>query len=150
MKQWSESGNTLPRRGRMDRLEEWRAFVAVAGLSSFSRAAGQLGRSPQSITRAVSALEARLGTRLLNRTTRSVSLTNDGERHLPGARRALADFDLLESGEDAAAPLQGRLSITAPVLFGQLHVLPVVTAFLRAHPRLDARLLLVDRVVSLA
>ncbi|HEX4381594.1 MAG TPA: LysR family transcriptional regulator, partial [Myxococcales bacterium] len=85
----------------MDRLEEWRAFVAVASLSSFSKAAQRLGRSPQSITRAVADLEQRLRTRLLNRTTRSVSLTNDGERQLEKARRALADFELLESGEDA-------------------------------------------------
>jgi DNA-binding transcriptional LysR family regulator len=134
----------------MDRLEEWRAFVTVAGLASFSKAARKLGRSPQSITRAVAGLEQRLRTRLLNRTTRSVSLTGDGERQLSSARRALADFELLESGEDAKAALVGRVSITAPVLFGQLHVLPVVTAFLQAHPLLDVRLLLLDRVVSLA
>jgi DNA-binding transcriptional LysR family regulator len=134
----------------MDRLEEWRAFVTVAGLSSFSKAARKLGRSPQSITRAIVALEKRLRTRLLNRTTRSVSLTNDGERQLDKARRALADFELLESDQDANAELVGRVSITAPVLFGQLHVLPIVTAFLQAHPRLDVRLLLRDRVVSLA
>jgi DNA-binding transcriptional LysR family regulator len=134
----------------MDRLEEWRAFVAVAGLKSFSGAARLLGRSPQSITRAVMSLEARLRTRLLLRTTRSVSLTNDGERQLERARHAVAELDLLESREDAGAPLQGRVSITAPVLFGQLHVLPIATEFLQAHPRLDLRLLLLDRVVSLA
>jgi DNA-binding transcriptional LysR family regulator len=134
----------------MDRLEDWRAFVAVASLKSFSGAARALARSPQSITRAVAGLEARLGTRLVNRTTRSVSLTNDGERQLEPARRALAEFERLESGEDAAAPLQGRVSVTAPVLFGQLHVLPIAADFLRQHPRLDMRLLLLDRVVSLA
>lgn len=134
----------------MDRLEDWRAFVTVAGLKSFSGAARLLGRSPQSITRAVAVLEARLQTRLLSRTTRSVSLTNDGERQLQRARHALAEFDLLESSEDANAPLQGRVSITAPVLFGQLQVLPIVMEFLQAHPRLDVRLLLLDRVVSLA
>jgi len=134
----------------MDRLEDWRAFVTVAGLKSFSGAARLLGRSPQSITRAVAVLEARLQTRLLSRTTRSVSLTNDGERQLQRARHALTEFDLLESSEDANAPLQGRVSITAPVLFGQLQVLPIVMEFLQAHPRLDVRLLLLDRVVSLA
>ena len=66
----------------MDRLDEWKVFLAVAGSSSFVRAARSLGRSPQAITRAVAALEDRLGTRLLNRTTQSVSLTHDGERFL--------------------------------------------------------------------
>jgi DNA-binding transcriptional LysR family regulator len=125
-------------------------FVAVAGLRSFVKAARTSGRSPQTVTRAVAALEARLGTRLLHRTTRSVSLTGEGERQVERARRALAEIDLLESGVGAAAPLAGKLSVTAPVLFGDLHVLPVVTEFLGKHPALDVRLLLLDRVVSLA
>jgi len=134
----------------MDRLEEWRMFVAVAGQRSFVRAARSLDRSPQTVTRAVAALEQRLGTRLLHRTTRSVSLTGEGERQIERARRALAEVDLLESGLDAAPSLAGRLSLTAPVLFGHLHVLPVVTELLRNYPALDVRLLLLDRVVSLA
>src|SRR5262252_1486408 len=134
----------------MDRTEEWRAFVAVAGRRSFVGAARALRRSPQAITRAVAALEDRLGARLLNRTTRSVSLTGEGERYLDRGRRVLADLDALESAPDARAPLTGRLSVTAPVLFGQLHVAPLVCAFLERHPAVDARLLLVDRVVSLA
>src|SRR5690348_6804884 len=113
----------------MDRLEEWRLFSSVASLGSFTRAAEQHRRPPQSVTRAIAALEARLGMRLLHRTTRSVSLTDAGARHLERAQRALAEFEALES-PDADAPLSGTLSITAPVLFGQLHVLPVVLAFL--------------------
>jgi DNA-binding transcriptional LysR family regulator len=101
----------------MDRLEEWRMFVAVAGRSSFVEAARALGRSPQTVTRAVAALEARLGTRLLHRTTRSVSLTGEGERQIERGRRALAELDLLESGVDSAASLAGKLSVTAPMLF---------------------------------
>jgi DNA-binding transcriptional LysR family regulator len=134
----------------MDRLDEWRVFVAVAASKSFAKTARSLGRSPQAITRAVAALEERLGTRLLNRTTRSVSLTHDGERYLEPGRRALAEFDRLEAQPDTEAALTGRLSITAPVLFGQLHVLPIVTEFLALHDALDVRLLLHDRVVSLA
>jgi DNA-binding transcriptional LysR family regulator len=134
----------------MDRLEEWRMFVAVASLRSFVGAARSLGRSPQTVTRSVAALEARLGTRLLHRTTRSVSLTGEGERQIERARRALAEMDLLDSGVDTAPALGGKVSITAPVLFGQLHVLPVVTEFLQKHPGLEVRLLLLDRVVSLA
>ena len=134
----------------MDRLEEWRIFITVAGRRSFAQAARALGRSPQSITRAVAALEERLGTRLLHRTTRSVSLTSDGERYLERSRRALAEMDALELADEADAPLTGRLSVTAPVLFGQLHVAPVLGELLARHPRLDARLELYDRVVSLA
>jgi DNA-binding transcriptional LysR family regulator len=134
----------------MDRSEEWRVFVAVAGRRSFVEAARALRRSPQAITRAVAALEQRLGARLLNRTTRSVSVTGEGERYLERGRRVLAELDALESPPDAHAPLAGRLSITAPVLFGQLHVAPLMYAFLAQHPDVDARLLLVDRVVPLA
>jgi DNA-binding transcriptional LysR family regulator len=134
----------------MDRLDEWRAFVSVASLRSFAQAARALGRSPQAITRAVAALEERLHTRLLNRTTRSVSLTNDGARYLERGRHALSEFDQLESGAGSDAPLGGTLAITAPVLFGQLHVLPVATRFLARHPDLDVKLVLLDRVVSLA
>src|SRR5215470_6694694 len=97
----------------MDRLDEWRVFVAVASRRSFIAAARALGRSPQAVTRAVAALEARLGARLLNRTTRAVSLTSDGEQTLERARRALAEFDILEVPIDAERPLAGRLAVTA-------------------------------------
>lgn len=134
----------------MDRPDEWRVFVTVASRRSFAQAARALGRSPQAVTRAVAALEARLGVRLLNRTTRSVSLTSDGDRYLERARRMLAELDALELASDADAPLIGRLSVTAPVLFGQLHIAPLLYEFLARHPALDARLVLLDRVVSLA
>jgi DNA-binding transcriptional LysR family regulator len=134
----------------MDRTDEWRVFVAVAGRRSFVGAARAMRRSPQVITRAVAALEQRLGVRLLNRTTRSVSVTGEGEHYLERGRRLLAELDALESSPDASTPLTGRLAITAPVLFGQLHVAPLVRAFLEQHPAVEARFLLVDRVVSLA
>ncbi|NVB85524.1 MAG: LysR family transcriptional regulator [Kofleriaceae bacterium] len=134
----------------MDRLEEWRAFATVASLKSFSQAARRLGRSPQAVTRAIAALETRLGTRLLHRTTRSVSLTSDGERYLERSKRAIAEVDALEVPVDAHAPLRGTLSVTAPVLFGQLHVMPIVTAFLATHEQMSVKVALLDRVVSLA
>ena len=133
----------------MDRIDEWRTFLEVATARSFVAAARTHGRSPQAITRAVRALEDRLGTRLLNRTTRSVSLTSDGERYLENGRRTIAEFDQLE-GDARTGALTGRVAITAPVLFGQLHVAPIVLAFLARHAALDARLVLLDRVVSLA
>src|SRR5690349_7118266 len=134
----------------MDTLGDWRLFVTVARLASFSKAAREHGRSAQAVTRAIAALEARLGTRLLHRTTRAVSLSDDGARYLERARRALAEIGELEAPIDRRAPLAGVLTVTAPTLFGRLHVLPLVTAFLRRHPGLDVRLLLVDRIVSLA
>ncbi len=133
----------------MDRSEDWRAFVQVATQRSFAKAAAQLGRSPQAITRAIAALEARLGTRLLNRTTRSVSLSHDGERYLDRAKNVIAELDALDAADTDPTP-HGTVSVTAPVLFGQLHVAPVVTAYLARHERVTARLMLLDRVVSLA
>jgi DNA-binding transcriptional LysR family regulator len=116
-------------------------------LRSFSAAARQLGRSPQAITRAVASLEARLDTRLLARTTRSVSLTVEGARYLERSRRALAELDALET---PSTEMRGTLTLTAPVLFGQLHVLPLVTTFLETHADVQIKLSLLDRVVSLA
>jgi len=133
----------------MDRSEEWRIFVAVASQKSFADAARQLGKSPQAITRAVAALESRLGTRLLNRTTRSVSLSSAGERLLERSRRVIADLDALEAF-DESPELRGTLTITAPVQFGQLHVAPIVRTFLGKHAGASVRLLLLDRVVALA
>jgi DNA-binding transcriptional LysR family regulator len=134
----------------MDRIDSLACFVAVADRGSFVGAARQLGRSPAAVTRAVASLEDRLATRLFNRTTRAVALTDAGSRHLELCRRLLADVEELESAaaSDRIEP-QGLLTVTAPVVFGRLHVLPIVLAFLRAFPAVTVRLLLLDRVVSL-
>jgi DNA-binding transcriptional LysR family regulator len=134
----------------LDRIDAWTTFAAVAEGRSFAAAARRLGRSPAAVTRAVAALEERIGTRLLNRTTRSVSLTDAGARALEASRGALARFEELE-GVAAAVRQEprGRLGVTAPIVFGRLHVLPVVQSFLRDHLAANAQLLLVDRVVSL-
>src|SRR4051794_12302493 len=134
--------DTIPLFGMIDRLEQWEIFVAVAKQLSFVEAARSLARSPQATTRAVAALEARIGVRLFNRTTRAVSLTSEGERYLERCRKTLAEVERLEAPFDKTAPLRGPLAVTASVLFGQLHVLPVMTELLEAHPSLDARLLL--------
>jgi DNA-binding transcriptional LysR family regulator len=134
----------------VDRIDAWTTFAAVAEGRSFAAAARRLGRSPAAVTRAVAALEQRLGTRLLNRTTRSVALTEAGARGLEAAHRALAGFDELEGVATADRPEpSGRLSVTAPIVFGRLHVIPVVEAFLRHHAAATVQLLLLDRVVSL-
>jgi DNA-binding transcriptional LysR family regulator len=133
-----------------DRLDTLTTFVAVAEQQSFAEAARQLGRSPASVTRAVAALEERLQTRLLNRTTRSVALTDAGARYLESCRRLLATYDELEAvnlGERVQP--RGWINVTAPTMFGRLHVLPLVRTFLGEYSQVDVRLLLLDRVVSL-
>lgn len=134
----------------MDRIEDIEVFAEVAEQGSFAAAARRLNRSPTAVTRAVADLETRLGVRLLNRTTRAVSLTDAGERFLGGARRVLSDLAEIEQAAAGlgAAP-RGELSLTAPMLFGRLHVLPVVNEFLAAYPDVNARLMLLDRPVDL-
>jgi DNA-binding transcriptional LysR family regulator len=133
-----------------DRLDALTVFVAVADQQSFAEAARQLSRSSVSVTRAVAALEERLQIRLFNRTTRSVALTDAGARYLESCRRLLATYDELEAvnlGERIRP--HGWINVTAPTMFGQLHVLPVVQSFLAQYPQVDIRMLLLDRVVSL-
>jgi DNA-binding transcriptional LysR family regulator len=134
----------------MDRLRELEVFIAVAEAGSFNRAAARLRLSPPVVTRAVSALEERLGARVFQRTTRSLSITEVGQRFLESSRRVVAELDAAVKGAvgESAAP-QGHLSVTASVTFGRLALAPVVTGFLAAHPQVTASLLLVDRVVNL-
>jgi DNA-binding transcriptional LysR family regulator len=135
----------------MDRLQAIETFCAVVDSGSFAKAANKLRLSPPAVTRAVSGLEERVGARLLNRTTRSLSLTAAGHQFLESARRILAELELAEqtAASEAAQP-SGHLTLTAPVTFGRLHVTPVLLDFLREHPRVTASLILLDRVVSLA
>lgn len=135
----------------MDRLDAMRAFLAVADRASFSDAARSLRISAAAVSRAVAQLEFDLGLTLFHRTTRSVRLTERGSLYAERCRRILLEVEEARSvarGEDAAP--RGRISITAPVLFGRLHVLPVVERLLAAHPPLTVRLTLTDRVVHLA
>ena len=134
----------------MDRLHALEVFVAVADGGSFAEAARRLHLSPAAITRAVAALEDRLGVRLMARTTRSLSLTEAGLGHLASARRILADFaeaERLAMGSTGAP--QGHLRITAPLTFGRMHLMPVLAEFLRAQPKVTATLVTLDRVASL-
>lgn len=134
----------------MDRLSAYGMFVQVARTGSFTGAARQLGQPPQAITRGIAALEAHLGVRLFQRSTRAVSLTTEGAGLLPRIERLLGD--LAESERAATGMLaepRGELAITAPVAFGQLHVVPVVGELLALHPELDVRLMLIDRNVRL-
>jgi DNA-binding transcriptional LysR family regulator len=134
----------------MDRLHHMSVFVAVAEAESFAAAGRRLSMSPPAVTRAVSALEKRLGVRLLTRSTRLVRITEAGERYLEDCRRIIADAD--EADESVAglnAAPRGHLSVTAPVLFGQLYVMPGIVEYLRRYPDVTARALFLDRVVNL-
>ena len=104
----------------MDRLRAMEVFVAVAEAGSFAAAGIRLGMSPPAVTRAVAAIEDRLGTRLLNRTTRRLSLTEAGARYLDNARRLVAEIEAAEraAAGETAAP-SGRLTVTCSVTFGQ-------------------------------
>jgi DNA-binding transcriptional LysR family regulator len=134
----------------MDRLDAMQAFVTVADLKGFAAAARKLHLSPSGVTRLIAALEDRLGARLLQRTTRSVTLTDAGARYLERARRILADVEEAEiAAEGERARPTGRLVISAPVGFGRLHVSPVLTAYLKRHREVSAELRLEDRVINL-
>ena len=134
----------------MDKISGMRVFIAVAEAGGFAPAARQLGLSPPAVTRAIAAREERIGTRLLHRTTRLVKLTEAGARFLVDARRILAEIEEAEAAAagDHARP-RGLLTVTAPVLFGRMHVAPVVLDFLELHPEVSVRLLLLDRVTDL-
>jgi DNA-binding transcriptional LysR family regulator len=134
----------------MDRLETMQVFVQVAERESFAEAARRLGLSPARVTRAVAALEQRCGTRLLQRTTRVVRLTDAGTRYLAQCKQILHAVDEAEAqAASSQRDLTGQLSLTAPVLFGRIHVAPVLLAFLRQHPKLTARVTFSDQVLDL-
>lgn len=126
------------------------AFVAVADLQGFAPAARKLRLSPSAVTRLVAALEDRLGVRLLQRTTRSVTLTDVGARYLERARRILADVEEAElAAEGERIRPSGKLVVSAPVGFGRLHVSPVMAGYLQRYDDVSAELRLEDRVVNL-
>lgn len=134
----------------MDRILEMTAFVAVADAQSFSAAAKRLGVSPPTVTRSIAALEARLGARLVSRTTRTVRLTDAGQQFATDARRILVELQHAhESVGGASAAIRGHLNLTAPVLFGEMYMLPVLRDYLGAHPEVTASISLLDRVVNL-
>jgi DNA-binding transcriptional LysR family regulator len=134
----------------MDRFDAMAAFIAVTDLNGFAPAARKLGLSTSAVTRHVASLEDRLGVRLLNRTTRAVSLTDAGMRYLERSRRILADLEDADqmAGSERGEPM-GRLVMSAPQVFGRQHVAPLVCAFMTRHPKITAELLLSDRMVNL-
>ncbi|MCB9680624.1 MAG: LysR family transcriptional regulator [Alphaproteobacteria bacterium] len=134
----------------MDRLQTIEVFVRVAELGSFRKAATSLHLAPTTVSAAVKALEARLGVRLLQRTTRTVALTPDGAAYLEEARRLLRELDILEAGiHDAASVARGRLRVDAPASAARHVLAPGLPDFLRRHPELTVELGSSDRPVDL-
>lgn len=134
----------------MDKLQAMATFVRIVDSGSLTGASEKLVTSLSSVVRTLAQLEKSLGVRLLNRTTRRISLTEEGRQYLERCRRILAEVDDAEQALSAKEQEpSGVLKVTAPVLFGQLHVAPAVTAFLARHRRMQVELVLIDRVVNL-
>lgn len=134
----------------MDRFTQIQVFQAVTEEEGFAAAARRLKMSPPAVTRTIATLEARLGVRLLNRTTRHVRPTEAGLRYLEDTRKILEE---VEAADDTAAGInaepRGYLRVTAPLLFGKLHVLPSITKYLNQYPRMKIEALFLDRIVNL-
>lgn len=134
----------------MDRFHLMNVFVAVAEESSFAAAARRLGMSPPAVTRAIATLEERLGVKLLTRTTRWVRTTSAGMRYLASSKQILQAAD--EADEIAAGALidpQGELTLTAPVIFGRIFVMPAILRYLQRYPQVSICCQFLDRVVNL-
>jgi DNA-binding transcriptional LysR family regulator len=134
----------------MDRLEAMSVLVAVAEAGSLSAAGRKLGVPLPTVSRKISELEAHLNTRLLTRSTRKLALTDAGAAYVAAAKRILEEVSEAEraaSGEHAAP--RGDLVMTAPVVFGRLHVLPVIAEFLTRWSEINVRLVLADRNLHL-
>ena len=134
----------------MDTLNAMRTFVAIVDHGTMTAAADALDKSQPAVVRALAALEAHLRVRLLNRTTRRMSLTPEGAAYLESCRQILVDVEAAERAvADEDGELKGHLRVTAPVEFGRRHVMPLVSRFLLEHPALSADVLLVDRNVDI-
>jgi DNA-binding transcriptional LysR family regulator len=145
---WNHS--SIFREYQMDRLDAMTVFLAVVDDGSLSAAGRKLGMPLATVSRKLAELESHLGARLLNRSTRRLELTEPGRAYEQACRRILDEVDTAEravAGEYDTP--RGELAITAPIVFGRLHVLPVVTEFLRANAQVDVRLALGDRVAHL-
>jgi len=134
----------------MDRLHAMSILVAAVEAGSLSAAGRRLGMPLATVSRKVSDLEAHLKTRLVNRTSRRLSLTDAGESYVAASRRILDAVEEAERGASGEySTPKGELIVSAPILFGRLHVLPIVVEFLEAYPDIDMRFVFSDRIVNL-
>ncbi|MBM3482492.1 MAG: LysR family transcriptional regulator [Alphaproteobacteria bacterium] len=134
----------------MGRLEAMTAFVAVCDAKGFTAGGRRLGLSPSAISRLIGGLEEHLGARLLQRTTRTLSLTDIGQRYLERAKQILAEVEEAEAGLQADQTIpRGRLVVAAPRMFGRLHVAPHLNMFMQRFHGISVELQLNDRNVNL-
>jgi DNA-binding transcriptional LysR family regulator len=134
----------------MDRLQAMTMFVTVVETEGFASAARKLNVSPSVVSRMVTELEERLGVRLLTRTTRIVRLTDAGATYFEDCRRILGEIEAAEvtaTGTHAAP--RGQLTVTAPVLFGKFHIMPIVLDYLTRYPAVNVNCWFLDRIVNL-
>lgn len=134
----------------MDRLDAMKVFIVALDEGSLAAAGRKLGRSPAAVSRAIAFLEARVGIELLHRTTRSIKLSEEGERYAAACRRVLTELEEIDGvvGGERSVP-HGTLAIAAPPTSGEIVVRPILDAFLDAYPTISARLILLDRPVNL-
>jgi DNA-binding transcriptional LysR family regulator len=134
----------------LDQLHLINVFVAVVDTNGLAGAARKLNMSPPAVTRAINELETHLGVRLLTRTTRVVRVTEAGERYVEDCRRILSELtEADESVTGLHGSPRGKLTLTAPVLFGAKFVTPIVTEYLRCYPQVNASCWFLDRVVNM-
>jgi DNA-binding transcriptional LysR family regulator len=134
----------------MDRIHQMQVLVAVAEEEGFSSAARRLSLSGPAITRAISSLEEDLNVQLFKRTTRQVRITKAGARYLEDVKRILSDItDAEETISETAAAPKGHLVVTAPAMFGRLHVMPGIATFLKKFPDMTVDALFLDRIVDM-
>jgi DNA-binding transcriptional LysR family regulator len=136
--------------GGVDKFKAMETFVRIADEGSLTAAARATGSSLPAVVRSLAAYEAELGVRLFNRTTRRISLTEEGRQHLDNCRQVLAALEESEAALTAGAgEPAGHLTITAPVLFGQMWIAPAVTRFVQQYEKMRCTVVLLDRVVNL-
>lgn len=134
----------------MDKLRAMQVFVQIVDAGSLTGAAAVLGMSGPAVVRSLAALERAIGVRLLQRTTRRSSLSDEGREYYERCKRVLAEVDEAETSMSARrSEPHGRLRITAPATYGRMHVAPIVNAFIAKYPEVEVELLLLDRVVDL-
>ena len=134
----------------MDTIDGMRTYVGVVSEGSFSRAAERLGMSPQLVSKYVAQLEARLGARLINRSTRKLSITEVGQAYYERCRDVLADIEEMENAVgDEAVAARGTLRINAPMTFGTMHLSRAIAEYQQGQPNVTLDLTLDDRVVDI-
>jgi len=132
-----------------NRSAEMEVFVRVVDLGGFTQAARKLRLTPSGVSKLISRLEARLGSRLINRTTRKLTLTEEGQAFYQRAVRILAEMEEAEREAASGAAPRGRLTVNSNIPFGMLHVMPLIPRFLEQHPDVTLDLVLTDTLIDL-